>query len=481
MDTQRRIAGLIEKYLDGMATKEEADELDGILQSSPEARAAFQEQAHFHSLLEESFQEVAGSPIGPVARQSGLGHFLRWGVLAASVATAFILGGTFQGTHGDKANGASGPVSQYVAQVTHSVGQGQGIPGLGTYVREGQTVEILDGLLEISFFNGAVATVQAPAKFEFEGVGKIYLREGMLNVNAHRAKAPFTVCSDFGQASGHASCFGAGVSWETGFEAHAFNGQVTVQGGIGAKTVALPHGKALRIQDGVIVGIQPRPALFPSMRGSSDNLVPSGDFEPGISIGTSKLPGSFHSWSGDYAKAVQAEQGIRPYKGDGMLRFLKSYNDDSPEDSRFRNSSCQVLYMLDLSGAFPEGLLEGARITVRCKVNRVDAGPETDNRFTIRVMALAKLPKDVFSFESTVDATVFKSIDSDADPKTWENLSVGMEVLPSAPILLLEVAAQENVLNNAAGDIEFHGHYLDDLQLELTSPPAPAPILVSSL
>lgn len=484
MSEESRIKILSERYLDGMASEEETQELDKLLQSSKEARHEFLEKSHFHSLLDESYDTVNDSEPGAAANSRPLlfpRPIAQWLVVAASIALAFLLGNQFPGTSDNRPDSHIGDTPQYVAQLTHFSGVMDKSLRLGQYLEQGKVLEIEEGLLELTFFDGTVVTLQAPAKAGLSGLHQVDVLEGLLTVQVPKWVEGFHVKTANSWITNNASTYGIKAFENGTLETHVIQGSIRIDGLDGKSLAQLSKSQAFRVTDSKAEAIPYQAGLFPRMRGSSDNLVPSGDFEPGVVVHSDKLPGSFHQWSGDFARIVKAEQGITPANGRGMLRFLHTYNSDSPEGSENRNSSSQVLHMLDLRDSFPEGIQAGSKIRVTCQVNRVDAGAETDNRFNVRLMALGSLPEDIFSYESLPYATISKTLDSDSSPETWERLSVEMEILPTAPIIFIEIAALENVHNDIGGNVELHGHYMDGLRVNITNPPSPAPILVTSL
>ena len=137
---------------------------------------------------------------------------------------------------------------------------------------------------------------------------------------------------------------------------------------------------------------------------------------------------------------------------------------------------------IDLKKSFPNGIPEGSQLVASCKVNRVAGDERTDNRFNLRLSVLSELPKGTSdTFQSHFESAASKSIDTDSDPSTWENLTVIMNAQPTTQYVSLEISALENIHNGIEDTVELDGHYLDDLKLTLLKPPTPAPVLVTSL
>ena len=481
MNPENRIEELTEKYIDELLTEEESQELNHLLQTSSEARQVFLSQTHFNSLINDSLnQKEPESNIEMIPNNIAPHTNLRNRILtlAACVILGFFLNTIISPSYSDSINDTS---SHFIAQVTHASDVSNETLKKGRYLQN-SFLTLEKGVTELSFFNGAQLTIQGPAQVKLHSLDEVDLKNGLISAVIPDSASGFKILTSGGAIQSSVSKFGVNASIKGEVETHVFEGFVHVLKSNGKLLASASQHEALRIVAGGANPIAIASNTFPGMRGNSDNLIPSGNFEQDVLIASDKFPKKFLQWSGDLARTVGEEQEIHPYEGKGMLRFDKSHNDSTPVEAKYLNSSSQVFCFIDLKESFPNGIPEGSQLVATCRVNRVTGNEQTDNRFNLRLSVLKELPEGPEdTIETHYDSTASKSIDSDSDPASWETLSVMLEAQPNAKYVSLEISALENIHNGIEDTVELDGHYLDDLKLTLLKPPTPAPVLVTSL
>jgi hypothetical protein len=477
MNPEHRINQLAEKYIDELLTEEESKELNHLLQSSPEARQVFLTSTHFNSLINESFYQKAED----IDNHSEIPHRNHWNsflALAACVIFGFSLNSIFK-TPTSVQN--TSHTSHFLAQVTHAADVTNAQLKEGHFLKN-SLLSLEHGVIEVSLFNGAQLTIQGPAQVLLHSLQEIELQHGLISVEIPEDVNHFTILTPSGKIQSSVSTFGVKASGNGEVETYVFEGKVSVLNLAGKQMANVAKQEALRISSDQVTSISLSSTAFPGMRGNSDNLIPSGNFENGVIVASQKFPSGFQQLSGDISRTVGEDQGIHPFQGTKMLRFQQTYNSSTPEESKYLNSSSQVFCFIDLNEHFPKGVPAGSQLIASCRVNRIAGDEQTDNRFNLRLSVLNELPNGVDdTIDTHYDSTASRSIDTDANPNTWENLSVRLEVNPMSRFVSLEVSALENIFNDTHTSDELDGHYLDDLNLTLLKPPTPAPLLVSSI
>ncbi len=185
---------------------------------------------------------------------------------------------------------------------------------------------------------------------------------------------------------------------------------------------------------------------------ATENLLVDFEFDEDVLLFMPNAPGY---WSGEPAASVAAEQGIAPYSGDHMLRFIYAVC-ATPSDS----TVCQVQQAVELA---PTGL-QGQLLRLGCSAyfNRVSIDEETDTAFGIRLFACAG---DVSAWPG--GGYLMYAIDtfaSDGELATWERFELHTVIPADTDFVVVEVRALENVFNDIEGT-EFDGHYADYAEL----------------
>lgn len=186
------------------------------------------------------------------------------------------------------------------------------------------------------------------------------------------------------------------------------------------------------------------------------NLITEGGFEAGTT--TLSLPDALAVWGGDRAALVPSTSGITPAEGAQMLQFI---NTSWPQPGASSATSSDMWQLVD---AVP---LRGRDLLLKASFNRVDLDEQTDTRFALNLYAFAGLPANFDNGDPNLPSNIGHAtyqLLSDADPATWETVSVVLSVPVDADYLGVAVSAAENIRNDTSGT-ELDGHFADAVEL----------------
>ena len=203
------------------------------------------------------------------------------------------------------------------------------------------------------------------------------------------------------------------------------------------------------------------PLLLPEFAAAA--LLVNGGFE--ISESTTGFgPTGFGDWEHDESSIVSAENGVIPFSGNQMLKFI-----GTNPNGAITGSGSEVWQFVDASS-----IPAGSRVGLTGYFNRVEGDSQTDTVALIRVSAHSGNPTNFFN---TPNPPVIRSetfLFSDSDASTWEKLSIEpLEVPANTDYLAVLVVASENVFNDSSSP-EFDGHYIDAVSLFVVPEPASA-------
>jgi hypothetical protein len=130
-------------------------------------------------------------------------------------------------------------------------------------------------------------------------------------------------------------------------------------------------------------------------------------------------PTNFGQWRGDRVNYRGAENGIIPFEGSRMLRFINAAFGPSS------SNTSQFWLNIDLSSMAAD--IDQGRVLLETSVlfNRVAGDAETDTAFALDVRARSGTPA---SFSDL--ALVTSVVNSDSDPSTWEQATSSL-ILPT--------------------------------------------------
>ncbi|MCC7009014.1 MAG: PEP-CTERM sorting domain-containing protein [Acidobacteria bacterium] len=192
--------------------------------------------------------------------------------------------------------------------------------------------------------------------------------------------------------------------------------------------------------------------------------------EPTAGMTFNGLPSTTGQWEGDDSRRVTAEQGIAPFEGEAMLRFLSSAN-----PAAGWGWASDVWQLIDAAPAQSVIQAGEALVTFSAHFNRI--GGNTEPLFFITLRAFGGLPADFPLAAESPLATANAFLTSDDDPNTWEPLSVTLLLPPGTTFIGVRLAAKETI-DDTPVPFEFLGHYADGTSLTLTPVPEPATALL---
>ena len=180
-------------------------------------------------------------------------------------------------------------------------------------------------------------------------------------------------------------------------------------------------------------------------------LLPNGTMED-----LTDLSNDGDRWEGDLFTLVNAENGITPQNGVGMMRF-----DGTTPAGAAAGIDAEVSQVIDLS-AFAGQIATGdAILQATSFFNRIDAGANTDTDFQILIEAL--------NGGGGVVASSSVLVTTDGDASGWEDGITGLLLPTSTASARITLVASENVLDDAVAP-EFDGHYADNARARLLPP-----------
>ncbi len=193
------------------------------------------------------------------------------------------------------------------------------------------------------------------------------------------------------------------------------------------------------------------------------DVVTNGGFESGSYI-NGGVPNSAGYWKGDRGAFVGAQNGVTPFEGSRMHKFIYTH----PQYASGALRESEPFQIIDVSGLIEEGTIAQASAMFNRSASSIDS------QFRIRLWARSGNPssgdwylRDASTWNSLAEGE--SRFTTDSNPETWEELTLDMVVPVSTDYLILSVLANENRRNDASGT-EFRGHYVDEVVLNLIDP-----------
>lgn len=237
----------IQRYLDGLATAEEVQQLQNILLTQPDSRRLFADLANLDAALAE---QAAGwdSPVQAKSAKplrTSISHL--W--LAAAATLALCITGTWWWQSSNAVH----------ATVAHGIGSSVFSEGMQIH---GAAYEMEAGTVEFITARGAKVVIEAPASFRFENGQRLRLERGRVAADVPPSAKGFTVVTPTGQAVDLGTQFGVDVPQQGQAEIHVFKGEVIAQSSKGGKSHSLKDGQAYSLESGAGASREIRSAAF---------------------------------------------------------------------------------------------------------------------------------------------------------------------------------------------------------------------------
>jgi hypothetical protein len=195
----------------------------------------------------------------------------------------------------------------------------------------------------------------------------------------------------------------------------------------------------------------------------------NGDFEGAELPVADGMPQRFGVWSGDSARITESEQGIQPTSGRHMLRILRS--DSRLDVSKRTNPGGELMQLIDLR-PFAADLASGnAVLELSASANTsVERGEQF--RFGVQAYALsgtaADLGADMREVSLAALASSRKGLHLDSDPASWQTGATRLLLPPETDFVMVRVVLTQKD-TRPQDHVEFGGHYIDNVQLRLTT------------
>lgn len=251
---------LVQRYIEGLGTALEIEQLNSRLRDDPEARQWFIEMLNLDSTLtaiaadwgpdegdapvsvtpvsvtltpSQETREAAREPVLPKVRLKSI--WRRCWIAAMAVCLAIVIGVWTQTTQRGFA----------------TVYKSAGVETLaGGMILRGDRHEIRAGTVELVTARGVRVVIEAPAEFRLESAQRLHLTRGRLFADVPKSGIGFTVVTAAGKAVDFGTTFGIDVLPDRGAEIHVFEGEVVAQSSAGDQRQNLKGGEAFRQQFG---------------------------------------------------------------------------------------------------------------------------------------------------------------------------------------------------------------------------------------
>lgn len=208
--------------------------------------------------------------------------------------------------------------------------------------------------------------------------------------------------------------------------------------------------------------------LLSVVQSVSGNLIMNGGFETGSP--QLNIPNAYGYWSGDITTVVGGSDGIIPYEGNCMLKFL----DASPAGPGIATIGCQVFQVVNINPGLDDIRSGTAVVYASAFLNRIAGDDQTDTAFSILIYAFqgstSSISPEYIATDDYYIAKEERTLLSDADVDSWEKLDISFQIPSETDYLIFELRPYENIFNDADGT-EFDGHYADAVSLMIIPEP----------
>jgi hypothetical protein len=184
------------------------------------------------------------------------------------------------------------------------------------------------------------------------------------------------------------------------------------------------------------------------------------NFETAETINSGGIPSVLNDWEGNVSSVVGAENGIVPFDGNRMLRFLFAHAGQPGP-----GVGVGVRQLLEIQ--------PGLTVTASAVFNRVPGDAQTDTEFHLEVEAYG----GTLTSLNRLGVDTFRLL-SDGNVLTWESATASLTMPPNTRYVGVHLLALENVFNDNSGE-EFDGHYADAVTLAIV--PEPSTVLLLSV
>lgn len=189
------------------------------------------------------------------------------------------------------------------------------------------------------------------------------------------------------------------------------------------------------------------------------------DFEEGGAPEADGVPSASATWGGDYAEFATAQNGVQPFRGMRMLKFLRADNRLTPPDSL--PAVAEMWQFVPLSPTAVGSETASRSVEVLARFNGLVTAAEERLAFGVSLHAFAggvqEGPELWRNHRALALASASKEELADREPATWQTLRTRMVLPGEATVLLLGLRVVRK--GGRLVDGVFGSHYADDVQL----------------
>lgn len=478
----KQVEKLLSDILDHGLTPERNEQLKYLLNHDPETCELYLNlittDAHLHRQFGGRIPNIPGLPQAttattPTIRRTWSGrHLAAIIILAFGLMLGFGLAGWLR-QHTDK------PI--YVATLRNSIDAHWSTSGghlaMGTPLKQGRLV-LTRGLAEIELFDGTSLILEGPTRIELLTTNSVRLNQGLLLATVPAQAQGFKVTTPVADVVDLGTCMGVQVDNRGTTWTRVFTGEIEISPkDLTAQSHRLGQPEAAVVTPGTMVvqTVDPKTLQFPEPARITNPGV-AGDFEKRDVIEVQGVPARPGYWSGDLCDIVPAEQGITPYQGKGMLRFLGT---SAPKDRpRYVTGASQQWQIIDLRDLRTEVRAGYASVEASIYFNRIALiQRDKDVQQGIAIHAFKGKPEETCKLWPHRSSHRIRCLESevrtDNDPETWERVDLNFHIPTETDFLVVEIRTALEVSENHAIE-QFEGHYADHLTLNLRVGPTPA-------
>ncbi len=449
-----KLTDTINAYLDGRLTADEVRALEAELLSSSEARARYWEIAGTHASLERHFHENSGSELSDTLVFPALDRQKKsalWTFAPMAAAAAIVLGffAFFK----------PAPPAPNLVQSGGFIARWDDD---WRFLQASELKLAAGESRELVFVNGVRVALEGPIDGNLVAPDLMTLATGRIGVHVPPGAEGFTVDTPAGQVVDFGTRFGIDVAGNK-LRAEVFEGRIDVN--VAGENYRMEGQASLEVVDqqssGIAAGSNAQAYPMPTAEFRTTGF---GQFNsPGYLV--KHHPTQPDQWAGDYSRATAAIDGVQPRTGAGMLQFLST----TQEAGSHEKIGSQVWRVVDLEEIRAELGRRAERVRLTAWCNRVEGTADSDTKFMFELAGQAGSQQE---FRWSPDVVLRSQTDllTDADPTTWEKVTVELQIPSSLRFLVVMASAQENVSNQLPAEgQEFDGHFVDDIELEFSA------------
>ncbi|MGJ8724257.1 MAG: LamG-like jellyroll fold domain-containing protein [Roseibacillus sp.] len=258
-----RLEELASAYFSGTLKEGEIEELKELLHSDDKLLKRFCDEADFEQTLREVSVSVPLASMGPVAHRSKRSWML---AAAALLMLSFGLALFFHLSPSRQPILAEMTVSPHGLIAVSGPAEGSRKAG---QLEKGATLRVVQGTVEIQFFEGVRCLIEAPAELSLEKKGLVHLKGGRARFDVEKQARGFQVISGDLELTDLGTSFGVDATNLTP-EVHVLSGLVIGQGRSGNREeTRVEGGQAMVLaEEGLMTPIPIDQERFPSSLGS---------------------------------------------------------------------------------------------------------------------------------------------------------------------------------------------------------------------